>query len=303
MIFPDISEFQKTADIQGIRKQTPAIIMRVAYGAEHPDQVFSRYRAEAHAVGFTFVGLYQYLVAGQDVESQALTFCKLIGKLQPGEIPILDLEEGSGDQSARADQWFAFVDAYFGLDKLPLNQRSWLYTYLSFAKDASLMDIINSDRHDWLAAYASTPPTLPHTLWQSSDGKVGANRVQWPGVGYCDTNTYTGTADQLASFAWHPAAIHPQEEEMLNVQVPASSKVFVPFPSGSFKQAMVYADFVSASAPGQARLAVHSASKGYTVHDVMLTKTEPTAVSFPYPDTDAVSILNEKGVQVGVTLS
>jgi hypothetical protein len=45
---------------------------------------------------------------------------------QVGEVPVLDLEEGSGDQSGRANQWFGIIDDAYGLTSLPLSQRSWL---------------------------------------------------------------------------------------------------------------------------------------------------------------------------------
>ena len=72
---------------------------------------------------------YQYLRAGQDVRSQANAFINWIGpNLNEGEIPILDLEEGSGNQSGRANQWFAIIDDAYDLISLPLGQRSWLYS-------------------------------------------------------------------------------------------------------------------------------------------------------------------------------
>jgi hypothetical protein len=301
MIFPDLSEYQATADITGIRKQTSAIILRVAYGANHPDEVFAKFRSEAHAAGYVFVGLYQYLVASQDVASQAMAFCKLVGKLQPGEIPILDLEEGSGNQLARADAWYAYVDAYFSLDKLPLGNRSWIYSNPSFAKTAGLTMLFASSR-GWLADYATTEPTQPpHTLWQSTDGKTGAYQMSWAGCGKCDTNYYPGTAQQLAAMAYQPPT--PQEEEMLNVQVPSGGKSFVPFPAGSFKRAVVFADFVSQTESVTVRLALHSASKGFTVHNIDLVGTTPYVVTFPTTDVDAASIVNEKGNQFGITFA
>jgi hypothetical protein len=35
---------------------------------------------------------------------------RLVGSLQPGEFAILDVEEGSGDQSTRAQAWLDYVD-------------------------------------------------------------------------------------------------------------------------------------------------------------------------------------------------
>jgi GH25 family lysozyme M1 (1,4-beta-N-acetylmuramidase) len=305
MLFPDLSEYQTTADIAAIKEQTPAIILRVAYGAEHPDAVFASYRSKAHVAGFQFVGLYQYLVAGYSVASQAQAFCKLVGKLQPGEIPILDLEEGSGDMSGAAASWLAYVDAYFGLDKLLLDRRSWIYSNPSFVKSAGLTTVFASARHSWVAAYSSTEPTQPpHTLWQSTDGKSGSNITEWPGCGKIDTNYFAGTIEELAVMAWHPAPAPQEEAEMINTQVPTGGHAYIPFTAGAFKQAILFADFIDKTNPITVRLAFHSASKGFSVHVVELEGTVPAVEAFNFPaDTNAVSIINQKGGQVGVTLA
>lgn len=192
LLLPDLAEFQPNADLAGIKRMNGgAIILRVAYGASHPDRVFARYRAEAGALGYQFCGLYQYLVAGQDVITQARAFLKLTGKLAPHEVAILDLEEGAGDQAPRAAQWAALVDGTLG-------GTSWLYSGLDFAQEHGLGPVFAGPRHTWVAAYGDTEPALGHSLWQSTNGTVGANRTNWPGAGFCDSNLYHGTLAQLA---------------------------------------------------------------------------------------------------------
>ena len=199
LLLPDLSEFQSSADLAGIKKMNGgAIILRVAYGTSHPDKVFARYRAQATALGFAFVGCYQYLVAGQDATAQANAFLKLVGHLGPHDVPILDLEEGAGNQSGRAAQWAAAVDGALGLAPLPRPKRSWLYSGESFAQEHGLGPVFAGARHTWVAAYRNTEPTLGHTLWQSTDGTNGSHVTNWPGCGRCDTNVYHGTLAQLA---------------------------------------------------------------------------------------------------------
>ena len=182
LLLPDVSEFQAPAsgnapNWTGIKAQNGgAACIRVGYGNAHLDGMLVSNRAKIKALKFGFCGLYQYLRAGQDVHSQANAFIGWIGPhLNPGEIPILDLEEGSGDQSSRANQWFGIIDAEYGLAKLPLNQRSWLYSGESFAEEHGLGPVFAGARHTWVAAYRSTEPTLGHTLWQSTNGKTGAH--------------------------------------------------------------------------------------------------------------------------------
>jgi len=200
LLLPDISEFQANADLKGIKAMNGgAVIIRAAYGTGHPDSAFTRHRAAAAALGYPFTGIYQYLRAGQDAAAQARVFCRLIGNLGRHEVPILDLEEGDGNQSARAAAWSGVVDQAFGLARLPLNKRSWLYSGEWFAENAGLAGIFASARHTWAAAYGSTEPALGHTLWQCTNGKVGVHITSWPGAGRCDTSLYHGTLAQLAA--------------------------------------------------------------------------------------------------------
>ena len=200
LLLPDCSEFQPSADLAGIKKLNGgAIILRACYGTSHPDATFAPHRATAAKLGYTFVGCYQYLTAAQDAAAQAHKFVQMVGHLAPHEVPILDLEEGMGNQSGRAAAWFSVVDETLGLATLPLSKRSWLYSGQSFAVDAGLAPIFRSARRTWVAAYRdSDAGLLPHSLWQSTNGVVGAHHeVSWPGAGHCDTNQYNGTLAQL----------------------------------------------------------------------------------------------------------
>jgi len=167
-----------------------AAIIRACYGADHPDVVFAKLRAAAS--DFAFLGIYCYLVAGQDPVSQAQAFLKITGKLAPHEVPILDLEEGDGDQASRADQWATLVDGATG-------RKSWLYSGLDFAESHGLAPVFDGPRHTWVAAYRPGEPSLGHTLWQSTNGTEGVNVTNWPGCGRCDTNVYHGSLTQLAA--------------------------------------------------------------------------------------------------------
>ena len=200
LLLPDLSEFTPHADMCGIKAENGgAAVIRAAYGTSHPDHVFTALRAAAS--GFAFLGIYQYLTAGQDAAAQARVFVKLVGKLGPHEVPVLDLEEGAGNQAPRAAAWATVVDKAFGLASLPLNKRSWLYSGENFAEEHGLGPIFAGARHTWVAAYGNTEPSLGHTLWQCTDGQVGPHITNWPGAGKCDTNLYHGTLAQLAALA------------------------------------------------------------------------------------------------------
>ncbi len=209
MQLPDVSEFQTGAsapDWAGIKGVNGgAGICRVGYGAGHLDHMFAANYTGMKTNGYTFMGLYQYLVAGQDPVTQAHAFCSWIGPpsaVHPGTVFICDLEEGSGDQSGRAAEWLTTVDTFYGLDSAPVNMRSWLYSYTSFVASHNLRGIFASPRHTWIAAYQASPPAIGYTLWQSTDGTTGSNITDWPGCGRCDTSVYAGTLPELAAMGW-----------------------------------------------------------------------------------------------------
>src|SRR5882757_195661 len=250
---PDVSEFQSPAsgnapNWAGIKAQNGgAAIIRVGYGNSHLDGMLVSNRARIKSLKFGFCGLYQYLRASQDVRSQANAFINWIGpNLNEGEIPILDLEEGSGNQLGRANQWFGIIDGAYGLESLPLGQRSWLYSGQNFANTAGLAPIFSSARRTWVAAYQSSPAgLLPHTMWQSTNGLVGANRTSWSGCGFCDTSIYQGTLASLSALGWHPSTQRspfiPEDEEEMQLQ---NDRKFgaVSFGGGQYKWIAFFCD-------------------------------------------------------------
>ena len=207
ILLPDVSEHQSsgepdfipTPDFAGIKRRNGgAAIIRVGLGQERPDFCFARNRRAAQRQKYAFLGLYQFILPG-DIAAQARAFCRWVGKLAPNEIPIADIEEGSGDQSGRAKTWFRIVDDKLGLSSHPLSKRSWLYSDESFLVD-QLGAARASGRNIWVAAYGPKEPTLHHILWQSTDGgKSGIHKIRWPGAGKCDTSVYRGTLKQLAN--------------------------------------------------------------------------------------------------------
>lgn len=219
LLLPDVSEFQAPANGNapnwaGIKKQNGgAGIIRVGYGTAHLDHMFVTNYTALKANKYSFMGLYHYLRQDQDAAAQAAQFCAWVGPasaVAPGTAFMCDLEEGSGSQLARANTWLSHVDSFYGLTKFPLNVRSWLYSGQSFAVESGLSPIFNSARRTWVASYKSTETgLLPHTLWQSTNGKVGANITTWSGCGKCDTSQYNGALSELAALGWKGAVKPP----------------------------------------------------------------------------------------------
>ncbi len=283
---PDVSEFQAPAsgnapNWAGIKSQNGgAAIIRVGYGNAHLDGMLRSNRATIKSLRFGFCGLYQYLREGQDVPSQANAFISWIGpNLNEGEIPILDLEEGSGDQAGRANQWLGIIDDKYHLNSLPLSQRSWLYSNQNFAVNAGLAPIFDSARRTWVAAYqASEAGLLPHTLWQSTNGQTGANRTDWSGCGFVDTSIYHGSLAELAALGWHPPteSLVPFPEEDMQIQ---NDKKYgaVSFAGGQFTWISFFGDpgGEGGKAPNKLRVAPYSGdSHGFA--DITTVTIGPT---------------------------
>lgn len=223
----DISEFDPSINDAAYLAWSKAIIIRAAYGDQHDDSAWygGARRDALHAGGAKLVGIYQYLVAGQDAAAQAHALVMLIGKLRPGEKLICDLEEGDGDQSVRYRQWSAVLTAVYGTEH---GAAPWLYSGLDFAATHNL-------RPDWVAAYQGSEPATPHLLWQFTPS------FPVPGVGLADASVYHGGIAQLAALAYQPSPPAPKpappeddvQSGQLNNGAGAVTVISVPWDSAS----------------------------------------------------------------------
>ncbi|MDA8440544.1 MAG: GH25 family lysozyme [Propionibacterium sp.] len=170
-IIADVSEFQQVIDWPTYGAHVPGVIIR-AHNGNRPDAYWQRNLAGARA-NVTWRGFYQYLPANVDPAAAARAFTATIGQLEPGEVVILDLEEGSGDQRARRQLWLDTMQA-------PIE---WTYSGLYFARSH-----LPGVSIEWIAAYQSSEPTDAHTLWQFT------NAHTFPGIARpCDASVFHGT--------------------------------------------------------------------------------------------------------------
>lgn len=172
----DVSEWQGTIDWKAYGQQNQAVIVRALYGANHVDKFWTQNLAGARA-NCKWRGFYQYLPASEDPAACANAFAKTVGTLLPGEVAILDLEEGTGDQTARRLIWLNTLhDAV-----------EWTYSGLYFSR----LHLPNVPI-DWIAAYQSTAPSDFHHLWQNTDKETFAG-ISQP----CDGSLFMGSLADL----------------------------------------------------------------------------------------------------------
>lgn len=195
LYIPDISEFQGTVNWKAlIAGAYPAAIIR-AHNGSRADHQWAANRASAHANGIKALGIYQYIQAGLNIVTQANGLCDLIGTLKPGEWAICDLEEGTGDQSTRAHEWYTTVAG-----RLHNAASEELYSgdYFFGAHHLSAAGF----KRIWLAAYSTTEPKTAHEMWQFTDAR------HFPGIsGNTDGSVFHGTIDQLLSHINAPVTV------------------------------------------------------------------------------------------------
>jgi hypothetical protein len=170
----DVAEFQQTINWAAYGAQSPAAIVRV-HNSNRADFFATANIAGARA-HCRWRGWYQYLNAGADPVAAAHAFQATLGPTLPGEVMIVDIEEGTGDQTGRRAAWLSALQ----------DPVEWTYSGAAFAR-AHL-----GGQVDWIAAYGQAEPADPHTLWQFTDKQNFAG-IATP----CDGSVYSGTIDQL----------------------------------------------------------------------------------------------------------
>lgn len=191
VLLADISEFQPDIADAAYLAWSKAIVIRAAYGGAHDDRAWygGQRRALLHQGGVRFLGIYQYLVAGQDGAAQADAFHRLVGHVRPGEVLVADFEEGT----------HSVLTAWYNR-MLTLGYPArylWTYSGLNFGAANSALPV------EWIAAYGQGEPDSPHKLWQFTSS------FRVPGVGAADCSVFHGTIDQLAALACQAPGTQP----------------------------------------------------------------------------------------------
>lgn len=189
-LLADVSEFQPSVDDAKYLAWSKAMVIRAAFGDQHDDKAWynGQRRDALHAGGALFLGIYQFLVAGQSGAAQAAALHRLVGALRKGEVLIADLEQGD---KTMLTEWYNTMRAWYPAQYL------WTYTGESFGTSAGILPV------EWIAAYRAAEPASPHQLWQFSQNYTV------PGVGIADCSVFHGTVGQLAALACQGHAVIP----------------------------------------------------------------------------------------------
>jgi GH25 family lysozyme M1 (1,4-beta-N-acetylmuramidase) len=263
----DVSEFQPNLNDAVYLAWSKAVVIRALYGASHTDKAWyaGARRSALHKGGARFVGVYQFLVAGQDGAAQARAFRALVGAIQPGEVFVADCEQGT---RAMLTAWYDEMISLYGKSIAPY---LWTYTGLSFGQETGLLPV------QWIAAYQASEPSSTHVLWQFTD------RYSVPGVGTADASVFHGTINQLAALAYGgqqptptPTPVQPTvEEEMPAGPVSAAKGTWEAFSwaAGQVKEIVVVCggwQQMQAVPPKFHLLVNHESSQPYLTDEISL---------------------------------
>jgi GH25 family lysozyme M1 (1,4-beta-N-acetylmuramidase) len=182
----DISEFQANIDAPTYLAGGCETVICRTHNGYRPDHKCPGRIDYLRGHNFVGIGWYQYLVSGQDPAAQARAFMASVpGGLRGNEWAVLDLEEGSGDQTGRAQAWFDAVDPWAGFPAMLYSGDSFLRTQLGGSARWA-------GRPVWVAAYGQSEPAQAHSLWQFTDA------YRFPGISSpCDGSIHHGTAAEF----------------------------------------------------------------------------------------------------------
>jgi lysozyme len=206
----DVSYYQGDIDWSAVAADGYAFAITRINHADFMDPKFDANWAAIKDVGLVR-GAYQYFEPGDDPVWQAEVVVAKVGKLGPGDLPVvIDVETTSGltDPSAIVDSISAWMDIVeVGTGKQPI-----VYTGKYFWQDNVASDAF-ADYPLWHAQYpnACQPPAAPPPacgcanvadqwsdwlLWQyTSSGSVAGIS------GNVDTNVFKGNLEDLVAFA------------------------------------------------------------------------------------------------------
>jgi len=178
------------------------VIHKATQGWQYKDPLYATNRQAAQSASLLW-GAYHFGV-GADGIAQAEFFLDFVNP-DARTLLILDFEANPQGPSMDLEEARAFVThLYEATGRWPgLYGGHYLKDLLGTATDPVLTNCWL-----WLSQYGPTavvPPAWPNwTMWQYTDGAMGLEPHEVPGIGRCDRDQFNGTAAELTTF-WNSA--------------------------------------------------------------------------------------------------
>jgi lysozyme len=195
----DISHHNANVDFSKLKAAgILGVIHKASQGSVGADPTYAQHRAGALEAGLLW-GAYHFGTDSDGVE-QAVNFLNVVGDVA-GTLIALDFETNPTGPSMSLEEARAFVTH--------VNEVTGRYPGLYSGHDikaalGSGTDSVLGNCWFWLAQYGPTA-VVPQNwntwkLWQYTDGAIGPDPTEIPGVGRFDRDLFNGTADELRAF-------------------------------------------------------------------------------------------------------
>ena len=183
LFFPDVSNFQASIDWASLRAKTSVLAMEVNWSLT--DTSLRRVPV-VRSWDFTTVIWYVGILASSSPAQVASLTKSILGSLEPGEAVCLDWE--ANNCATRLANAFNVALIRVGI-----------YSNAALFKAEPL----TLDTWTWVASYETMEPSIPHDIWQFTDGQYTSlpaseyAPINWPGVGKVDSSVFHGTETAL----------------------------------------------------------------------------------------------------------
>lgn len=301
--YPDLSEYEPGANIKEVLKQSGGFLcIRAGFGVGSKDKKFDQWRDQAKDAHVLMI--YHFPTKVQSfagtVAENAEYFAKLVGKVRPNEVLVLDVEPRSGKWSkADCEKYMSIVREKTGAGPM------MIYANESYVGENGLSSLFTSST-GWVAKWGkagtdASPPKWDHISHQHAADGYGKPRVRWSGTdAKTDENRVTITKAEFAKRLGKPIQVAEQnqtEEDavLYHGEVKTGSKALtvISIVPGSATSIGFYGDNgIEGKPPAKLRVAVHDKG-GWYAEDVIVDSTKPKPW-FRFRDkatTDAVSVL------------
>jgi lysozyme len=203
-VIVDLSHHNGAVDLaQAEKAGIIGVILKATQGTGFVDPIYQENRIKAEAAGL-LCGAYHYAVGADGVE-QADHFLTVV---QPGaqDLLVLDLEANAQGPSMTLNEARAFVTHIGTILGRPPGLYAGHYVKELLGTNS---DPVLRTCWFWLSQYGPTPVVPPNwntwTMWQYTDGALGPEPHQVPGIGRCDRDQFNGDLDALKTL-WGVAA-------------------------------------------------------------------------------------------------
>ena len=179
------------------------VIHKATEGTGYVDPKYNSRRSQALDVGL-FWGAYHFGTSG-NVSDQVNHFLEIVNPV-PADLLVLDFEPDPHTGTMTLAEAEMFVEQIHArTERYP-----GLYSGQAFINEqlGQNTGTILKNCFLWIARYSSRLPQVPaafktFTLWQYTDGNIGPEPHQVPGIGRCDRDKFNGDVEGLKKLWGH----------------------------------------------------------------------------------------------------